>query len=433
MRAVLTLAIIGFMTAAIVAADSPFTLPALAPPATAPVDLDSLEGYQPSDVESVLTYFRKHQSVLSDDDRVKILSSTLLLREDPDFGAPNFWKSGPPRPLLEFTLKAARGAENERTLRLRRLRIHLAGAVSPYVKLREAADFALFLRDTDFDAAPILLPTPTENDDSWRRLEERLQRQRLIKYLALHESDWKEAFDQQVRSIFEPPFRSEAEGPLSTKTLDEVIAWLDKHDVPRLASVPLHSPHDVSQTTNSKTYSSLAQFHARHVEEFIGSASFGIARNSPKDTRHYFIDGNQVTWKTTESALLSFLDRPEPRAYGQRRGPSKPFGYTIDMDLASDPTLDLPRSADEHVSPAMAALKNDNRLAHRTRKLTEVESEALESSLSTLKPTIIKQGTRIDMVAPILAQARCLRCHDVELGEALGALSYVLAPQPPTP
>ena len=433
MRALPTLAILGFMTAAIVAAESSFTLPPLAPPATAPIDLRTLEGYQPSDVESVLTFFRKHQSVLSDHDRVKALSSTSLLRENADFGAPNFWRSGPPRHLLEFTLKAARGAENEETLRLRRLRIHLAGAVSDYVKLREAADFALFLRDTDFDAVPILLPTPTEKDASWRRLEERLQRQRVIDYLALHESEWKEAFDQQVRSIFEPPFRSEAEGPLSTKTLDEVTAWLDKHDIPRLASVPLHSPHDVSQTTKSKTHSSLAQFHARHVEEFIGSASFGIARNSPKDTRHSFVDSNQVTWTTTDSALLSFLDRPEPRAYEQQRGPSKPFGYIIDMDQASDATLNLPRSADELASPAMAALKNDNRLAHRTRSLTKTESEVLQESLSTLKPTTIKQGTRIDMVAPILAQARCLRCHDVELGEALAAFSYVLAPQPPTP
>ena len=37
------------------------------------------------------------------------------------------------------------------------------------------------------------------------------------------------------------------------------------------------------------------------------------------------------------------------------------------------------------------------------------------------------------MSAPILAQASCLRCHDVEEGEPLGAFSYVLEPQKTAP
>ena len=64
-----------------------------------------------------------------------------------------------------------------------------------------------------------------------------------------------------------------------------------------------------------------------------------------------------------------------------------------------------------------------------TRELTKRESAILSRSLRSGKLQAIEKPGRIDMVAPIYAQKRCLRCHDTEEGAPLGAFSYVLEPE----
>ena len=61
-----------------------------------------------------------------------------------------------------------------------------------------------------------------------------------------------------------------------------------------------------------------------------------------------------------------------------------------------------------------------------TRPLSEFEKSAFAKSLKTGKPEVLERPTLIKMVAPILAEGSCSRCHDVDTGEPLGAFSYEL-------
>jgi hypothetical protein len=348
---------------------TPYRLPELLPPASDPKP-SAFSDWGNEDPEVFVRYFEKYQASLSDYDRVRLLSEAAERSIRPD-AHPSFSRSGPARALIAFALRAARGAENHDTFNLRRLRVRLAWRIHPDVGHRETEETLAEIEVISVRTVPILLRHDQSQDSSdGRKMRSRIQ-------------EWGESIRR--------------ENPNFTKR--KVSGKL-----PRLAELPLGDPHTKSMSGHrARIAYSLEGVHQQHVSDFVGQKGFGVSRaETIIDQRQAYRDRTGRDWRVTQAQLVSFLEREEPVA------------YQMEKDQAAG--ILGPRS-------------ELNSKTVPTRPLSAFEKSAFAKSLQTGKPEFLESPKLIKAVAPILAEASCMRCHDVDLGDPLGAFSYELMPE----
>jgi hypothetical protein len=157
----------------------------------------------------------------------------------------------------------------------------------------------------------------------------------------------------------------------------------------------------VVNASDNRFASSVRDFHRESYFNFVNATGFG-----------YVVDRNHVagfqshqfrqlpsfsppeesrSWKLEALDLLSLLKHPEPVAY------------------VSD---DLPRMEELRHAPV--------------RPLDAFESKALAALRRGEDLEVSSGPERIRMLGSVRAAQQCIRCHDVDRGELLGAFSYRL-------
>ena len=348
----------------------PYRLPELLPPASDPKPMEFVNWHS-RDPEVFVAYFEEYQASLLDYDRVRLLARAAKL-----YGGANahrrFKQSGPARALIDLALKAARGAENSDTIRLRRLRVELAWGIDPGVGQREMAETQAELNAIPIGTVKIL----SSNDDSARPGEREALKQ-VIQWWA----------DGNVYQDY----------PSFTEQTSTDVA-------PRLADLPFQDPHTKSMSAvNPKLALSYEEINRQHVSEFVGRQGFGDVSHLRIDQRQAYRDGEGNYWRVTRAELVSFLERKGLAAFQMKK---------VNVRFM----LGIEQKANSELVP--------------TRPLTSFEKAAFKRAIETRKPEIVESPALTKMVAPILAEASCARCHDLDVGDPLGAFSYDLEPDP---
>lgn len=371
------------LTAATFAETFPFRLPDLAPPAGND-GIDRVDLGPSPDLETILSAFEEHQAELSDYGRVSLLrqAAQLFLSARP---RRSFIRLGVGEAIIDLGLEAARGAENTDTVFLRWLRAKIAALTDPEAGANARHETTAALERIDPDTVRILC----ENDESRER-----ERQALVDALAGN-------LDQWARS-------RGFGGGLGINPIVDVHIQMD----PGHNSLTPPVGHSLSERPlNREPSDFLSDLHARNVEGFIGAAGFGIVRQLRPNPKRIYRDDYGDYWTATRSQLVSFDGREMPVAYD--------VTGVVQLIMSSEDPSSGPRLAGPW------SLGSDD---IPVRSLTPFESAALPKALELREPVIDRGGRRIDMVAPILAQKSCLRCHDAEEGKPLGAFTYVLEP-----
>lgn len=392
---------------------SPFRLPELAPSvAETTVDVPPDFWRTSPDLEMTLSFFEENQAKLSDYSRVAWLKRTAesFLGQGPH---PAFWRAGVPEKIIDLALAAARGAENSDTVVLRSMRVKLALGSDPFRGAREAIETYAVLKAIDPARAVLLCEDPKNSE-----------RERVAFVKALNADLWRHEAGVFLEStIAGMPRASETED--ANGFYPSVERWLDEHEGQRPAGFQegQESPHPlVVRPDNPAVCETLQDLHLQNVEGFVGASGFGMVRQMRRDQRQIYRDEYGDYWRVTRSQLVSVYEHDTPVAYdinplsiAQMMAPYPPAEVQ-----ASERSMDKRPRFPENASDVP------------TRALTTFESTALKKALVSREPVIAQKGRRIDMVAPILAQASCLRCHDAEEREPLGAFTYVIEPNPAT-
>ena len=146
----------------------------------------------------------------------------------------------------------------------------------------------------------------------------------------------------------------------------------------------------------------LSDMHDHSILDFVNSKGFGFIKNHRRVAgfrSHRFTqlpevlvpDKQPELWKIQRVELVSLLKFDEPAVY-------------LSTNL---PRMDELRDA-------------------KTRPLNAFEKEALKGLRGTDELSFHQSGEEMQIVGAIRALTQCLKCHDVERGELLGAFSYRL-------
>lgn len=147
-----------------------------------------------------------------------------------------------------------------------------------------------------------------------------------------------------------------------------------------------------------------AQFHADQVASFIRSKGFGIARVVPLPRNHNLFTSGLTTYRVKATTLISLFLHDPPAAYvGNSWGIIK----MAHMDSELSP-----------LSGKVSSIK--------TRPLTDPEEKALQD-LKAGQDTVATESV---MVGAIRASASCLKCHEVDKDDLLGAFTYTVEKLP---
>ncbi len=415
---------------------SPYRLPELAPSVA-----ESTVALPPfgrrHDPEAVLSFFEEHQEQLSDADRVELLLRAARMYR-PEYGSHRaFLKSGPGEAVIDLTLRAARNAENAETVGLRTVRVLMAQRVHPLVGIREAVEVYKDLRAIDLRTVEILCPSGANPEHQRAALAKALElegwlREKIghlyIPYDPKTQIEDIKAGRSRMTTLFSLGEQREWTLAEFDRTLPKLEKWLDEHKVPRLAQYGVEeSPHVNGEgPTNPAVCETLTELHEQNVQGFIGATGFGVARQMRPDQRQVYQDAYGDYWRVVMSQLVSVIDRDVPVAYDI----DQPSGPWIMMKKL--PAVEVAAAEVREIEdPALEFLREKKPSAGvPVRELSDFESGALKKSLKISEPVVSREGRRIRMVAPLLARSACLRCHDVELGEPLGAFSYAMEPGP---
>lgn len=192
----------------------------------------------------------------------------------------------------------------------------------------------------------------------------------------------------------------------------------------KTAPVPVSSPPpwSVSGTGSGTRFyaTSLEEFHAGKVSQFVFSPDFGNERTGwinesgvtlkPKASDPS--DKLPVAYEPTQFNLVSLLKHAPPVAYARR------------------PPLDT----DKHNNTTASSARRDANLPENDeiRALDAFEKAALPrlQSGETLVAEPAENGT-LRMLGALRASESCINCHEgASVGSLLGAFSYVLTPVP---
>ena len=237
---------------------------------------------------------------------------------------------------------------------------------------------------------------------------------------------------------------------------------------------------------------SLEMLHSDQVEKFIKSPGFGVGRmvimepspsflpayptpelalTPPAESAHeagaivelpeeQFVEERPGAWTPSKRDLLTFLDQSE-----QVFASPWNFGYVKSLDKVAGfephgffykPELHLPDAErDEKLThrweinrlelvsllkqaePRVYVSKNLPRMqdldTKATRPLEKFEAESLRHLRGGDDMQTLAELNSIRMVGALRASKQCMKCHQVERGELLGAFSYELKRVPPLP
>lgn len=241
---------------------------------------------------------------------------------------------------------------------------------------------------------------------------------------------------------------------------------------------------------DSERRDSLEMLHSTEVSKFISRARLGMMRSPPPRPQYLALpSGRDIPFAkvpTLSSPILAtkFFDSPSEIELRGNRQPNEAvltlfhrrgfdrffdpyaFGHIIDRDHVAGfgahafrelPTLPdrfmeskLPYLIDrwlvgrlelvsllKFAEPAVYVSEHlprmDKLVDAKTRQLNSFESEALSTLQSGEDLSIRYSLNHIQMVGSLRAMKQCLDCHQVQRGELLGAFSYDLWRDPPSP
>lgn len=163
---------------------------------------------------------------------------------------------------------------------------------------------------------------------------------------------------------------------------------------------------------------STTEMHAVYVEKFIQSSGFGINRMGTGDLRN--------NWELVLNGQAHVVDRVELIGLVQHR---EPTAYVITSSRSADPRREKwsDRMDVIQMPPRKGFLTNYMASYIKTRSLREFEANALVELRKGRDMVIGTHEGSAAILGAIRAQRECLKCHDGEAGNLLGAFSYVMA------
>jgi len=238
------------------------------------------------------------------------------------------------------------------------------------------------------------------------------------------------------------------------------------HDPDRLAQVETAFQEKLGWWPRSRV-SALERLHAGAVEQFVNSPGFGVARMRlrpspytlratdepgealPQRSRPYVspepgpVDATAAEPDFTKAHIDNMLTFLDPQSFGLvrdrdhvagfrahqfRKQPDAPTHWQVErLELVGLLKYDQPVVYISENLPRMDELRDAP-----TRALDAFEQEAL-AALRRGEDLMVQDGSeRIEpmrMFGSLRAAQQCVRCHDVERGDLLGAFSYQLIRQ----
>lgn len=202
----------------------------------------------------------------------------------------------------------------------------------------------------------------------------------------------------------------------------------------------------------------LEHLHKSVIERFISNPGFGVARTIPKRFRDlrelgrvdaarerafYLLDSQPDRSSASRFHDNYSLDFAHPLSFGfvrdrnyvigfeshrirkSERFPVELTDWTVTkLELVSLLKFDSPRVYISEDLPAMDQLRDAP-----TRTLDIFEEESLESLRLGNDMEVLRSGEEMRSFGSLRASSACLKCHEVERGELLGAFSYRFAPE----
>lgn len=203
-------------------------------------------------------------------------------------------------------------------------------------------------------------------------------------------------------------------------------------DIPELTDISI--PRKSTQPTSKKLSSEelnrqektakvsskhMKQFHLDGTLDFVNPRGFGYIAEI-QDGTEYKADLSHVIGFQAHA----FRKMPEPVTSA-----NKTVRWQIEeLDLISLLKHKTPRAYISDNLPRMDELRDAP-----TRALDEFETYALEKLRDGEAIVIQQQRNQIRMLGPILAADQCLKCHNVDRGDLLGAFTYRLRRTPQLP